>query len=91
MDLKEFNFAHPLWLLGLLIIPVIFALFFFFYRKDTPSHQLEKFIDRHLLPYLALKENHKKGSFLKTLVLWSSVWACLTLALAGPRWNYREI
>ncbi len=91
MDLKEFNFAHPFWLWGLLIIPVIFALFFLFYRKDTQSHQLEKFIDRHLLAFLALKQEHKKGSSLKTLILWSCAWAFLTFALAGPRWNYREI
>ena len=25
------------------------------------------------------------------MLLWSVVWACLTLALAGPRWNFREM
>jgi Ca-activated chloride channel family protein len=91
MDLKDFHFAHPLWLLGLLIIPALFVLFFLFYRKDTSGHQLEKFIDRHLLSALMIKQNHKKSSSLKTLFLWSCAWAFLTFALAGPRWNYREI
>jgi len=91
MDLKDFHFTHPLWLLGLLIIPAIFVLFFLFYRKEINSHQLEKFIDRHLLSALIIQQNHKKSSSLKTLILWSCAWAFLTFALAGPRWNYREI
>ncbi|MGZ3732356.1 MAG: VWA domain-containing protein, partial [Parachlamydiaceae bacterium] len=53
-------------------------------------HQLEKFIDRHLLPYL-LVPTTKKKSLWKPLVLWSCVWTGLVLALAGPRWDYREM
>ncbi len=93
MDLlNNFHFAYPLWLWAFLVIPVVIALYLLFYRrKNTSHHQLEKFIDRHLLSYLLRDGEHKKRSFFKTLLLWSAVWACLTFALAGPRWNYREI
>jgi len=54
-------------------------------------HALEKHIDAHLLPYLLINHSAKKRSFWKALLLWSCVWALLTLGLAGPRWSYREM
>lgn len=91
MDLSQFHFAHPLWLWIGIVIPLVFGLYFFFYKKSSPSHQLEKFIDKHLLPYLLVKSPGKKSSIWKSLLLWSVVWTSLTLAIAGPRWNFREI
>ncbi|MES2199237.1 MAG: VWA domain-containing protein [Chlamydiota bacterium] len=90
MDFKELCFAHPLWLWGALMIPVVWTLFLVFQRKEETRHQLEKFIDSHLLPHLLLNSSNKKRSFWKGLLLWSLVWSCLTLALAGPRWDFRE-
>lgn len=52
--------------------------------------QLEKFIDSALIPYLLINKA-KKGSFWKMMFLWSFAFALLTLAIAGPRWNFREI
>lgn len=91
MDLNQLHFAHPLWLLGGLIIPLVWIIFFLFQRKPHTHHQLEKFIDSHLLPYLLVNNTNTKNSLWKTLLLWSIVWSCLTLALAGPRWNLREM
>lgn len=91
MDFNQLHFAHPLWLWGGITIPLVWMLFFLFYRVNCPRHQLEKYIDSHLLPYLLVKEQGSEGSHWKTLLLWSIAWSCLTLALAGPRWNLREI
>jgi Ca-activated chloride channel family protein len=92
VDLNQFHFVHPLWLWGGLAIPLIGILRYFFYQIHHHfPNQLEKFIDSHLLPYLLLNRSIKKNSFWKNLLLWSIVWSCLILALAGPRWNFREM
>lgn len=91
MDLNQMHFSHPLWLWALLAIPLIWGLFFLYYRGQQPLHQLEKFIDKHLIPYLLLGSEHKKKRLWTQLLFWSLVWCCLVLALAGPRWDYREI
>jgi Ca-activated chloride channel homolog len=88
-NLNQLHFACPLCLGGILVIPLIWTLFLLFYQRN-PAFQLEKFIDPHLLPYLRLNKP-KKASFWKTLLLWSFVWMGLTLALAGPRWSFREV
>lgn len=91
MDLSQLHFAHPLWFWTLLIIPLVWGLFFLYYRGQQPLHQLEKFIDKHLLPYLLLRGGHKRKRGWTHLLFWSFVWSCLVLALAGPRWDFREI
>ncbi len=91
MDLNQLHFAHPLWLWTLLAIPLVWGLFFFYYRGQQPLHKLEKFIDKHLIPYLLLGGEHKKKRVWTPLLFWSLVWSCLVLALAGPRWDFREI
>ncbi|MCE5315822.1 MAG: VWA domain-containing protein [Parachlamydia sp.] len=82
------EFSHPLWLIAGLALPLVWAAFFLFDRVDRP--QLEKFIDKHLLPYLLLNPFQKRSVW-SVLLLWSAVWSLLTVALAGPRWNYQEI
>ncbi len=91
MVLNELHFAYPLWLLALLVIPIIWGLFFFYFRGQKPIHQLEKFIDKHLIPFLLLGGEQKKKRIWTQLLFWSIVWSCLVFALAGPRWNFREI
>ncbi len=80
-----FNFSHPEWLLGLLVIPLAWTM------KSIvhPKHNLEAFIDRHLLPYLLIGK--EKGSKTRSLIFWSIAWTCLLLALSGPRFSYREV
>lgn len=91
MELSQLHFAYPLWLWALFVIPITAVLLSLFNKKHHSSHQLEKFIDKHLLPYLLVKNSHTKKSFWRTLFIWSIVWTCLTLALAGPRWSFREV
>lgn len=91
MDLSQLHFAHPLRLWTLLAIPLAWGLFFFYYREQQPLHQLEKFIDKHLIPHLLQTGEHKKKRLWPRLFLWSLVWTCLATAFAGPRWDFREI
>ncbi|MBA2368900.1 MAG: VWA domain-containing protein [Candidatus Protochlamydia sp.] len=91
MDFNQFHFAHPLWLLAAAGIPLVWAAFFLFHSIAPSHHKLERFIDSHLLPHLLINQPGKPSSFLKSLLLWSFVWGCLTLSLAGPRWDFREI
>lgn len=92
MDLREFHFTQPLWLLLLLMIPCLWGIYFFCYRKRSAGgYQLEKFADAHLIPYLLVGGKQKSYQAMFALCLWSIVWLALTLALAGPRWNFRDI
>lgn len=91
MDFNEWHLAYPMWLWGLTIIPLIWIGYLFFYPTDHPSKHLESFIDKHLIPFLLIKKEKKPSSWWKALLAWSFIWSCLILALAGPRWNFREV
>lgn len=91
MELSLLHFSHPLWLWAALAVPAVWIVYFLFYRINRHYRQLEKFIDPHLLPYLLVNRANKKNSLWKHLLLWSAVWSFLTIAVAGPRWSYREI
>lgn len=90
MNLNTLHFAHPAWLWAAIAIPLVCMIYSFFFQAKH-SQQLEKFIDKHLLKYLLINKSDKKSSGWKGMLLWSFVWACLTLALAGPRWDFRDI
>lgn len=89
--LEHLHFANPAWLWAAAAIPLVWLLFFLFYRPYHPVKKLEQWIDAHLLPFLLIGNQGGKRSYVKSLLLWSFIWACLTLALAGPRWSFREI
>jgi len=91
VELDQLHFSQPLWLLTGLAIPLMWLLYFLFFASSRPTKQLDAFIDAHLLPYLIAGKEKVKQSGWKGLLLWSFVWGTLTLALAGPRWNYRDI
>lgn len=90
-NLHEFHFAHPLYLWLLLLIPLFLCLVLFFHTSLSFKNSLEKFIDPHLIPYLLIDASHKKKRLWIDLGLWSIVWFFLTLAVAGPRWSFREV
>jgi Ca-activated chloride channel family protein len=90
-----FHFSEPLWLWGMLFVPVVWILYMLFYRQGPgKAGRLKDFADAHLLPHL-LAEGEKTGkkqsrSWL-SLLAWSLIWTCGLLALAGPRWGYTEV
>lgn len=91
MELSQFHFTHPIWLSIGLVIPVIWALYFAVFRNNPSHHLLTEHIDSHLLPYLLVDNTRKSSKRWQRLILWTIAWSLLLLALAGPRWNYRDI
>lgn len=90
MDLSQLHFSQPLWLWALFAIPLTWSLYFFCYRKEQPTFQLEKLIDKHLIPHLLVNSAIKKKKLYIHLGIWTLAWSCLALGLAGPRWDFRE-
>lgn len=91
MGFDTFHFSQPLGLLGLLLIPLTWFIYFLFYRAENRSPSLQKWIDPHLLPYLLVGYQEKKNILWKQLLLWSIAWSCLVMGFAGPRWSFREV
>lgn len=91
MEFNQLHFSHPEWLWGIATIPLVWLGYFLFFKPNHAIQHLDKFIDSHLLPYLLVNKQAGKRSGWKTLLLWSVVWTCLVLSVAGPRWSYREI
>lgn len=91
MELNHFHFENPLWLWGLLLLPLVWMLHKSLFRIYAPVSQLEGFIDKELLPHLLINSRKTHRSLWKSLLLWSVLWTLLVGALAGPRWMYHDI
>jgi Ca-activated chloride channel family protein len=89
--MAQFNFANPWWLIGTVIAPIIWLIYNKFYHGSSHFKNLEKFADRHLLPHLLKSRNIAETSTKMPLIIWSIIWLCGVIALAGPRWNFTEI
>ncbi len=91
MDLGDFHFAQPIWLWGLIVIPIGIAWAIFWQRKRKIDQDgLSKFIDPNLMPHILLSP----GKVNKTSIfpwLYLSLVLCVFLALANPRWSYKDI
>lgn len=86
-----FEFGQPLWLLGLLL-PL--AAWFLWRRRAQQRREEESrwrsYADAHLLQYLLLQEGETE-SRRRRMLLWALLWCLGVLAMAGPRWDYREV
>jgi len=91
MVLNEFHFENTIWLWGTLLVPVIWLLYVLFHQGHGSIQQLKGFIDEHLLPHLVLNKNVAHHSVWMSLLVWSVLWVLLMAALAGPRWDYKEV
>ena len=85
-----FHFAQPAWFWALLaLIPV--ALWLWRSAQRAGHGPIHRYADGHLLPHLtgsrALKATERWGRFL----LWTVLWGLLVTAMAGPRWDYKDV
>ncbi len=82
-QLSQFHFLRPLWLSGLLFIPLFWVLF---KAKRLYQNDWHKVIDAsfltHLTPASSGETTNQSGHYLLSLILALSV-----LALAGPSWQ----
>lgn len=84
------HFAQPLWLWGLLAIPLVIA----WLMLSAPFRQRGqevRYADAHLLPYLSGITTTRVVSSRGPLLGWALVWSLLSLAMAGPRWDFRQM
>ena len=84
------HFAEPLWLWGLLAIPLVIAWLSF--SAPFRQHGREvRYADAHLMPFLTgLATTHVVNSR-KPLFGWTLAWSLLCIAMAGPRWDFRQM
>lgn len=86
----DFHFAQPAWFWGLLaLVPVAIWLW---HSAQRASHgPIQRYADAHLLPHLtgsrALHAGERWGRFLR----WSILWGLLLTAMAGPRWDFKDV
>jgi Ca-activated chloride channel family protein len=84
------HFAQPLWLWGLLLIPLVLVWLW----RSAPLRRVgqeQKYADPHLLPYLSGAATVRMAKNRRLLIGWVLVWSLLSLAMAGPRWGYRQM
>ena len=84
------HFAQPLWLWGLLAIPLVIA----WQMYSSPFRQQgqeARYADAELLPYLSGVVTARVASSRRTLLGWALVWSLLSLAMAGPRWGFHAM
>lgn len=91
MEYSQFHFANNYWFFGLLVIPVIWLLYNFYYQSNANIKDLENFADKHLIPHLLRSSKTGQISVWRSLILGSVLWACLMAAMAGPRWDFKEV
>lgn len=91
MNISNFHFEQNMWLLGLIVIPIIWAVYGLLYNINANNNKLNSFIDKHLLPHLLITRNNNKFNLWQFLLLWSVMWSLIIASLAGPRWNFTEI
>lgn len=86
----DFHFGSPWWLLAL-AAPL---LVWFWLRLTVPRHDTKRYqayADQRFLPYLlGLHVDQEQGQR-RRFWLWTLIWSLMVLALAAPRWDYRDI
>lgn len=85
------NFAQPLWLWGLLAIPSGWLWGLLNHKLGkTNTSGVSKFIDANLLPHILISSgNRAQRNYVG--ILYSLLFFCIIMALANPRWSYRDL
>ena len=84
------HFAQPLWLWGLLAIPLVVV----WLKISSPFRQRgqeAKYADAHLLDYLSGVATARVVSSRGPLLGWMLAWGLLSFAMAGPRWDFNQM
>ena len=91
-DMPEagFHFAHS-WLLLLLLAPLPVWLWL---RISSPREYNERYrayADARLLPFLLGRHDLPQRQQWRRFLAWSALWGLLVIAIAGPRWDFRDV
>lgn len=82
--LHQFHFLRPLWLLGLLGLPLALA---WLWRRSGGAVALSRLVDASLLPHLLVGRPAGRGLTTGLLI---AGWLLAALAFAGPTWSRVE-
>ncbi len=91
MSLAGFNFQNTPWLWALALVPIIRALGLLKTKFDKKTNGADLFADKHLLPHLLKYSGAERFPNRKSFVLWAALWTFGILALAGPRWDFKDV
>lgn len=82
------HMAEPGWL-WLLPVPLLVWWWGWLRRRRLQQGRAVAYADPHLLPYLMLPSRGDGGR--RRLALWSLIWVLGVVAMAGPRFGYRDV
>ena len=85
-----FQFAHP-WLLLLLLAPLPVWLWLHMTSPREYTGRYRAYADARLLPFLMGRHDLPPRQQWQRFLAWSALWALLVTAIAGPRWDFRDI
>ena len=83
--LSEFHFLRPIWLVGLLALPILIWLL---HRLVARASAWRDVLDNDLAEPLLVSRGQR--SRLRPLPLLTAVWLLTVIALAGPTWEKRH-
>jgi Ca-activated chloride channel homolog len=83
--LHQFHFLQPIWLLGLLALPLCLWIGL---RHDASQRELSKLADAELLPHLLTGKSRRGRT---PSWLFSLGWLLCMLAFAGPTWSRIDV
>ena len=85
---ESFHFQYPEWFW--LLIPLLLLLWLL-RRAHEQSSAWRKVCDARLLPFLTGRYDLPPRQQWRRFLFWSALWALLVIAIAGPRWDYRDV
>jgi Ca-activated chloride channel family protein len=90
MSETGFHFASP-WLLLLLLAPPAVWLWLRLSAPHDHTERYRQYADKRLLPFLLGHHNLPPRLQWRRFLGWSVLWSLLVIAIAGPRWDYRDV
>ncbi len=87
---QGFHFAQPLWLLGCLVVPLVWLWLRFTSVRGRRGLEF-RYADPELLPHLQNREVSQHSLRGRAAIGWSAAWLLLMGAMAGPRWDYQQV
>jgi Ca-activated chloride channel family protein len=90
MPEASFHFASP-WLLLLLLAPAAVWLWLRLSSPRDHTARYQLYADQRLLPLLLGRHDLPPRQQWRRFLAWCLLWSLLVIAIAGPRWDYRDV
>ncbi|MDM8544977.1 vWA domain-containing protein [Candidatus Venteria ishoeyi] len=86
-----FHFAQAAWLYLLLLPLILWLLPPGKQSVRNEQERLRRYADTHLLPHVLIYPEAEARRKRQSLMLWAALWIFGVLAMAGPRWDFRDV